>query len=217
MKFKRLVMVLSTVCLAASLVGCGGGDSSSSSAAKVDASGRCEHDIKGEKCPFCNPALIESDGFCGAHGVAEALCFQCRPYLKAAFRAKGDWCAEHNVPESQCVICNPELKEKIRPGEHGIKSADAGASGTTSAAVGNCEHNIAKASCPFCTPSLIESKGFCKGCNIAEALCVKCSPFLETAFKAKGDWCAEHNIPESQCAMCNPELKDPPNYGKTQG
>ncbi len=83
---------------------------------------RCPHEIKAEKCPFCTPALIESDGFCGEHGVAEALCYQCRPYLKTAFRAKGDWCAEHEAPESQCMICHPELKEKIdleRP--HGAK------------------------------------------------------------------------------------------------
>jgi cobalt-zinc-cadmium efflux system membrane fusion protein len=136
--------------------------------------------------------------------VAEALCYQCRPYLKAAFRAKGDWCAEHNAPESQCSVCHPELKEKMRAGEHGVQAATAGTSVSTVA--GNCEHGIAKARCPFCTPSLIETDGFCKEHNIAEALCVKCRPYLEAAFKAKGDWCAEHSTPESQCAICNPEL-----------
>jgi len=75
--------------------------------------GRCPHDIKAEKCPFCTPALIESDGFCGGHGVAEALCYQCRPYLKTAFKAKGDWCKEHEAPDSQCMTCHPELKAKI--------------------------------------------------------------------------------------------------------
>jgi hypothetical protein len=175
---------------------------------KADAAGRCPHEIKQEKCPFCNPGLVESEGFCGEHGVAEALCVKCRPYLKAAFRAKGDWCKEHDAPESQCVDCHPELKDKVRPGEHGTQ-APAGGKGTESAA-GNCEHSIAKAKCPFCTPSIIESNGFCKEHDIAEALCVKCHPYLEAAFKAKDDWCKEHNTPESQCAECNPELKNKP-------
>ncbi len=80
---------------------------------------RCEHEIKTEMCPFCNPGLVESEGWCGEHGCAEALCAQCRPYLKAAFRAKGDWCAEHSVPESQCIQCNPDIGKNLRPGEHG--------------------------------------------------------------------------------------------------
>lgn len=174
---------------------------------KADASGRCPHEIKQEKCPFCNPKLVESEGFCGEHGVAEALCVGCRPYLKVAFRAKGDWCKEHEAPESQCVQCHPELKDKIKAGEHGTTTP---ASATKPTEAGQCEHTIAKAKCPFCTPSLIESDGFCKEHNIAEALCVKCRSYLEVAFKAKGDWCKEHNTPESQCAECNPELKNKP-------
>jgi hypothetical protein len=83
------------------------------------AADRCPHEIKKEKCPFCTPALVESDGFCGEHGVAEALCYICRPYLKTAFKAKGDWCKDHDAPESQCMICHPELKEKVNPGAHG--------------------------------------------------------------------------------------------------
>lgn len=178
-------------------------------AAKPDASGRCPHEIKQEKCPFCNPGLIESDGFCGEHGVAEALCVQCRPYLKAAFRAKGDWCKDHDAPESQCVTCHPELKEKMKPGS-GHGTAAPAANPTTPVAAGNCEHTIAKAKCPFCTPSLIESDGFCKEHDIAEALCVLCRPYLKAAFEAKGDWCKEHNTPESQCVECNPSLKKKP-------
>lgn len=30
------------------------------------------------------------------------------------------------------------------------------------------------------------------------------------AFKAKGDWCAEHGLPESQCAVCDPRLAPAP-------
>jgi cobalt-zinc-cadmium efflux system membrane fusion protein len=90
--------------------------------APAGAAERCLHEIKQEKCPFCTPSLVESEGFCGEHGVAEALCVACRPYLKAAFRAKGDWCGEHDTAESQCVQCHPELKEKIKPGiGHGAK------------------------------------------------------------------------------------------------
>lgn len=175
-------------------------------APKPDASGRCPHEIKADKCPFCTPALVQADGFCGEHGVAEALCVQCRPYLKAAFRAKGDWCAEHNTPESQCVTCNPALKANVKPGEHGGPAPAAAAPAGPAA----CEHTIAPEKCPFCTPALIDTDGFCDGHGVAEALCVKCRPFLEAAFKAKGDWCAEHATPESQCALCNPELKDKP-------
>jgi len=175
-------------------------------AAQADATGRCPHEIKQEKCPFCHPGLVDSAGFCGEHGVAEALCVQCRPYLKAAFRAKDDWCKEHEMPESQCVQCNPALKEKMKPGEHGTTAPST--AGTPGA--GRCEHTIAKSKCPFCTPSVIESDGFCKEHDVAEALCVKCRPYLEAAFKAKGDWCNEHGTPESQCVECNPDLKNKP-------
>ena len=100
---------------AASLLFVGAGCEESASAAG------CPHEIKEESCPFCNPELVESEGFCGEHGVAEALCAECRPYMKAAFRAKGDWCDEHKAPESQCMACNPELAENLRPGEHGTQ------------------------------------------------------------------------------------------------
>lgn len=120
---------VTALCFSLSLAGCdGGGGDGKSAASTTDAAARCAHDIKQDKCPFCNPQLIESDGYCGEHGVAEALCYQCRPYLKAAFRAKGDWCKEHEAPESQCVTCHPELKEKMRPGSgHGTKSPTTGA------------------------------------------------------------------------------------------
>ncbi len=211
MSMKRVLEVMMAVILV-SVTGCekksaNAGKGAPATAAGAAASGRCPHEIKHEKCPFCNPALVASEGFCGEHGVAEALCVQCRPYLKAAFRAKGDWCKEHEAPESQCVQCHPELKDKIRPGEHG-GAAPVAASGQPGPAA--CEHAIAKAKCPFCTPSLIQSDGFCKEHDIAEALCVKCRPYLEAAFKAKGDWCAEHATPESQCALCNPELLNKP-------
>lgn len=190
------------------------GSGTTTTASTPDASGRCTHEIKHEKCPFCNPALVEADGFCAEHGVAEALCYQCRPYLKAAFRAKGDWCKEHDAPESQCVSCHPELKDKMTPGAgHGVVPA-AAATGAKPEPAGGCEHGIAKAQCPFCTPALVASDGFCDGHGVAEALCVKCRPYLEAAFKAKGDWCKEHTTPESQCVACNPSLKDKP---KSQG
>lgn len=176
--------------------------------AAAHAADRCPHQIKPDTCPFCNEALVEAEGFCGDHAVAEALCATCRPYLKAAFRARGDWCAEHRVPQSQCLTCNPDLREHVTPGVHG--GAIPGAlSGAPTPAL-TCEHAIAKARCPFCTPELIESEGFCAGHGVAEALCVACRPYLETAFRAEGDWCDAHGTPESQCIACNPELESMP-------
>lgn len=101
---------------AMSLTGC---EKKADTTTATSADGRCPHELKSAQCPFCNPDMIERDGFCGDHAVAEALCATCRPYLKVAFRAKGDWCQEHKLPKSQCLVCNPELAEKVRPGEHG--------------------------------------------------------------------------------------------------
>lgn len=203
-----MTLVLATACEKETAES--GGKGSGNQKATADASGRCPHEIKQDKCPFCNPKLIESEGFCGEHGVDEALCVQCRPYLKAAFRAKGDWCKEHNTPDSQCVDCHPALKEKMKAGAgHGVNASASGAD-TKAVAAGDCEHGIPKAKCPFCTPSRIESEGHCKEHDIAEALCVKCHSYLETAFKAKGDWCKEHDTPESQCVECHPDLKNKP-------
>jgi hypothetical protein len=42
--------------------------------------------------------------------------------------------------------------------------------------------------------------------GVEKAICTRCDPRLEAAFKAKGDWCAEHARPESQCALCHPDL-----------
>lgn len=67
----------------------------------------CPHGIEAAKCPFCDPTRIERLGMCKEHGVPEALCVKCKPYLKAAFIAAGDWCKEHDTPESQCATCNP--------------------------------------------------------------------------------------------------------------
>lgn len=180
------------------LAGCGEGGSSGSTTL-VNANGRCEHEIKPDTCPFCNPEMVDAEGFCGAHGFPEAVCAQCKPGIKVAFRSMGDWCDEHKLPESQCAQCNPELAENIQEGVHG--GAIPNASGDTAA---DCEHGIPGATCPFCDPSLIESEGFCDGHGVAEALCVKCRPFMQTAFVAAGDWCGEHGTPESQCKICNP-------------
>ena len=115
-------MFLCTVLTLGFIIGCDRQppDSGPATPAATVSTDRCPHEIKTEKCPFCTPSLIESDGFCGAHGVAEALCYECRPYLKAAFRAKGDWCETHKAPESQCTQCHPELLENRKAGEHGV-------------------------------------------------------------------------------------------------
>ncbi|MEK6701757.1 MAG: efflux RND transporter periplasmic adaptor subunit [Planctomycetota bacterium] len=67
----------------------------------------CPHGIEAAKCPFCDPTRIDRLGMCKEHGVPEAVCVKCRPFLKTAFVAAGDWCKEHDTPESQCAICNP--------------------------------------------------------------------------------------------------------------
>ncbi len=69
----------------------------------------CPHGLTTSTCAFCDPTLIESLGFCGAHGVPEAFCTRCNEKLIVAFQSINDWCAEHRLPESQCTICNPEL------------------------------------------------------------------------------------------------------------
>lgn len=207
-KVANLIVVAFTASLSLAVVGCekSADDKTGGAPGAAVETGRCPHEIKQDKCPFCNPGLIDTDGFCAEHGVAEALCHQCRPYLKAAFRAKGDWCKQHNVPDSQCVICHPELKSKMQPGAgHAVTAKPPTA---PPGQPGQCEHAIEKTKCPFCTPALIESDGFCKEHDVAEALCVKCRPYLEKAFKTKGDWCAEHATPESQCVACNPKLKN---------
>ncbi len=165
--------------------------------------GGCPHGIKASMCPFCTPALVDSEGFCGEHGVAEALCYQCRPYLKAAFRAKGDWCSKHNAPDSQCVACHAELAAMAKPGSgHGHPAAAA-----VPGDAAHCPHKVERAKCPFCNPGLIDSEGFCKEHDIAEALCHRCRPYLKIAFQEAGDWCKRHDVPESQCSLCHTDLK----------
>ncbi len=44
--------------------------------------------------------------------------------------------------------------------------------------------------------------------GVKKALCTRCNPKLEAAFKVKGDWCEEHKRPESQCLLCKPELAE---------
>lgn len=193
------VCVLGTV-LVLNASGCDQKGKDSSSSASNTAG--CPHGIKTDQCPFCTPTLIESHGFCSEHGTAEALCYQCRPYLKTAFRAKGDWCEKHKAPDSQCVACHPELAAKAKPGAgHGDRASTAAPS-----AAGACPHKIDQSKCPFCNPKLVDSEGFCKEHGVAEALCHRCRPYLKTAFQQKGDWCQEHDIPESQCTICNPDI-----------
>ena len=122
----------------AMLAGCGESGGSGTAASGAE---RCPHDIKGEDCPFCHPDMVEAEGFCGDHGFAEALCAECRPFLKAAFRAQGDWCDEHKLPKSQCVACDPTVAKNIRPGEHGGPIPE-----------GACEHGTPESECKLCNP-----------------------------------------------------------------
>jgi hypothetical protein len=66
-------------------------------------------------------------------------------------------------------------------------------------------HRVPETVDAFCHPELVEKLGFCQGHDVPEAFCTRCSPVLIAAFKAEGDWCAEHGLPESQCASCKGE------------
>jgi membrane fusion protein, heavy metal efflux system len=92
------------------------------SPAPVNSAESCEHGIDRAKCPFCDPTRIEKLGMCREHGVPEALCVKCKPYLKAAFVAINDWCNEHNTPESQCALCNPASTKEMA-----VRASSAGA------------------------------------------------------------------------------------------
>lgn len=70
------------------------------------------------------------------------------------------------------------------------------------------EHGLEPGQCPFCDSRLIETQGFCSGHGVPEALCHRCRPELEGAFRKQGDWCGGHNVPESQCEICNPSILD---------
>ena len=47
----------------------------------------------------------------------------------------------------------------------------------------------------------------CDAHGVKKTICARCKPKLAAAFKAKGDWCAEHERPESQCAICKSALR----------
>ena len=79
-------------------------------AAAIPADACAEHGIA--NCPFCDPSLIDTMGFCKGHGVPEALCSKCRKDIEPVFRALNDWCNGHDRPESQCEICNPGVLDQ---------------------------------------------------------------------------------------------------------
>jgi cobalt-zinc-cadmium efflux system membrane fusion protein len=39
--------------------------------------------------------------------------------------------------------------------------------------------------------------------GLPEALCPRCDPSLEAAYRHRGDWCGEHGLPESMCPLCD--------------
>ncbi|MCP5021990.1 MAG: efflux RND transporter periplasmic adaptor subunit [bacterium] len=150
-------------------------------------------------CPFCFPAVIDQMGFCGGHGVPEALCTKCRDDLEAAFRSENDWCGGHGLPESHCELCNPGVLDKWK--EMGSEEV-----ATQEASEACAKHKVAN--CPFCFPAVIDQMGFCGGHGVPEALCTKCRDDLEDAFRSENDWCGGHGLPESHCELCNPGVLD---------
>ncbi|MAF66085.1 MAG: hypothetical protein CMJ84_10580 [Planctomycetes bacterium] len=187
----RIIAVVMT-CVVLGFAGCDR-TSSDPPTSSSSTAGPCEdHGIS--RCPFCDPGLLETMGFCRGHGVPEAICNQCRGDLEAAFRAADDWCGGHGLPESQCEACNPGVLDKWKEGASKPVSQDAD---------GPCaKHSVED--CPFCSPRVMEAMGFCKGHGVPEAVCTRCRDDLEQAFRDEGDWCDEHSLPESQCEACNP-------------
>ncbi len=155
----------------------------------------CPHMLTPAACPFCTPARLETEGWCAAHGVPEAVCTRCHAELIAAFQAQGDWCAEHALPESQCVACDP---------------ARAASPPTAPAAGPTCKHGAAREVCFVCDPTLVERRGQCAEHGVPEALCTRCDPAVIPVFQATYDWCAEHGLPETQCVLCNPRAAAAP-------
>jgi len=128
MQSMRMYILVAVLCLAAIPAGIQAFDFFKSDQKNQPETGKLilceEHGLKSGQCPFCDPGLIETQGFCRGHGVPEALCHRCRPGLEDAFRKMGDWCGGHNLPESQCEICNPGVLDKYEsfmamPGQTG--------------------------------------------------------------------------------------------------
>jgi len=189
---RALIAIALMSCASLGFVGCGRTPIEHSAAAPPATDGCEDHGVS--SCPFCDPSLLVTMGFCGGHGVPEAICTRCRDDLEQAFRDEDDWCNGHGLPESQCEACNPGVLDKWR---------ESGKQPDTTHADGPCsEHTVT--SCPFCSPSLLESMGFCNGHGVPEAVCTRCRDDLEQAFRDEGDWCGGHGLPESQCEACNP-------------
>jgi membrane fusion protein, heavy metal efflux system len=138
MRSMHKFILVAVLCLAAVPAGIQAFDffkSDPKTEANIGKSTLCEeHDLKPGQCPFCDPGLIKTEGFCRGHGVPEALCHRCRPELEEAFRKNGDWCGGHNLPESQCEICNPGVLDKYRDNEEvsGVSGEIPASAGDTS-------------------------------------------------------------------------------------
>lgn len=169
----------------------GGVDLTRTQAAPMEAASPaiCPHDLQPGNCPWCMPSLIVDRGFCKGHNTPEAFCALCDPGIIPGLKATADWCAQHEQSETFCEVC--------------------GAAANADPSAAHCAHAIAPGDCPFCTPELIVSKGFCNGHGVPEAFCHLCDPNVIPAFKARGDWRAEHDAPETFCPVCSPAFAQP--------
>ncbi len=198
MKQKRQILALALMTIGMGLIGCGPSEPEVVAHMGALTDDVCtKHSVS--RCPFCSPDLLETMGFCGGHGVPEAVCTKCRDDLEAAFRSEGDWCGGHGLPESHCELCNPGVLDKW-------KDAGNAEAPTQSSAEACTKHEVAR--CPFCFPAVIDEMGFCGGHGVPEALCTLCRDDLEEAFRSENDWCGGPGIPESHCQLCNPGVLD---------
>jgi len=160
------------------------------SAGKIDAA-----PALGPETSPVKPTLDQ--GWCGRHGVPEAVCTRCNASLIPQFKESGDWCAEHGLPESQCTLCHPEVGarwEALNP---------ANAKGDTDTASSSSSDSGAD---PAASPT--DSDKWCFEHGVPDAVCTRCNAALIPGFKAAHDWCAEHGLPESQCTLCHPEVRE---------
>ena len=159
---------------------------------RKEGDGCAKHSI--ESCPFCDPTLIEKLGWCGGHGVPEAVCTRCNAVLIEAFQAEGDWCGKHELPESQCEFCHPEVKEKWVAERKRISAVEAEA-----------QH----------TDKQDADRLWCRAHGVYEDECVICHPEIAKKQSAiqlgelgndRGLWCNEHDVAERECGICQPQL-----------
>ncbi|QOJ14961.1 MAG: efflux RND transporter periplasmic adaptor subunit [Planctomycetia bacterium] len=72
----------------------------------------------------------------------------------------------------------------------------------------SCRHALTASNCRLCDPASADSPP-CARHDVPAALCWRCDRGLIPAYRAAGDWCAEHGLPESHCGICRADAGIP--------